>query len=226
MRDDTVTASLQDALPPEEMVREIDFRLLNGDLAAADDLTGYALPRLLEHVERIYPSLRGDSELEACVLETLRDHYRDPFWWGGAGMANLWDCLRLGAESAAGHLLLRGKDATSPREAPETASAARATAPEWLENSPALAARAAAYFSQQPECLGYWLTAYRAARAMEPAALASELGCSLETLHHLLLCLRPHEDRLGQETVALAARYGIQANRLGAIFLEAWERRA
>lgn len=86
---------------------------------------------------------------------------------------------------------------------------------------PALAARAAAYFSQQPEFLGYWLEGYRAAEGLEPPALARWLGCSLDTLRHLALCLRPRRERLEADVAGLAARYGVDPGRLADAFRQA-----
>jgi hypothetical protein len=85
----------------------------------------------------------------------------------------------------------------------------------------ALAARAAAYFSQRREFLGYWLEAYRAAAGLEPAALARWLGCSVDTLSHLALCLRPREERLESDVAGLAARYGVHPDRLADALLPA-----
>jgi hypothetical protein len=163
-----------------------------------------------------HPALRGDPGLEGCVLETLREHYRDPFWWGGAGLECLWDYLRVSAEVGAAHLGRRREHAPLPAET------SKRQAPRGKpEMDAAMAARAAAFFSRQPECLGYWLEAYCEAQAIEPAALASELGCTLALLHRLALCLRPHEDRLREEAAVLGARYGVDAGRLEAVFLHA-----
>src|SRR5262245_26583667 len=84
--------------------------------------------------------------------------------------------------------------------------------PEPLD--PALLARAARYFSGRPEFLGYWLELYRQTKGLELPALARVLDCSLETLQHLALCLRPRPERLSQDTAELAARYRIDPHRL------------
>ncbi len=85
----------------------------------------------------------------------------------------------------------------------------------------ALLARAAAFFSAQPDFLGYWLEVYRERGDVEPAGLARELGCSLETLLQLALCRRPRQDRLYEDTRELAERYGVDQDRLTDLLLDA-----
>ncbi|HTE17224.1 MAG TPA: hypothetical protein VK689_02455 [Armatimonadota bacterium] len=74
--------------------------------------------------------------------------------------------------------------------------------------------RAGAFFSRRPEFLGYWLDLYRESEDIEVPALARILGCTMDTVAHLALCLRPRPEQLWEDTAELAERYGIDQDRL------------
>src|SRR5439155_16690260 len=84
---------------------------------------------------------------------------------------------------------------------------------------PGLLRRTARRCSTRPEFLGYWLDLYRETEDLEPAALARHLGCAVEALDELALCLRPLPERRARELAGLAARFGLDAKRLAAVLL-------
>jgi DNA-binding transcriptional regulator YdaS (Cro superfamily) len=86
---------------------------------------------------------------------------------------------------------------------------------------PRLLAGAARYCSGRPEFLGYWLDLYRETEGLEAAALARHLGCEVEVLDQLALCLRPVPERRAQAMERLAARFGVDRKRLAAVLLQA-----
>ena len=47
------------------------------------------------------------------------------------------------------------------------------------------------------------------------AVLAGRLGCSLETLEHLCLCLAPRSETFVDDVAELAERYGVDGENLG-----------
>lgn len=87
-------------------------------------------------------------------------------------------------------------------------------ADESSASAAALLRRSAAFFSQEPDFLGYWLELYRDAEELTPAALARVLQCDVDLLPHLALCLRPRAEQLWEDTAELAERFGIDQDRL------------
>lgn len=99
---------------------------------------------------------------------------------------------------------------------------------EWPEGPPespwerrAAERRAALFFSQQPEFLGYWLELYREAEALSPTALARSLGCEPDVLPQLSLCFRPRAELLWEDTLRLAERFGLNQHALCNLLLDA-----
>lgn len=90
---------------------------------------------------------------------------------------------------------------------------------------PARAGRIARRCSQQPEFLGYWLDLFREGEGLSVAALARHLGCPLESLDDLAMCLKPAGDQLAAGTLRLATRFGVDRKRLLSVILQAetWE---
>src|SRR5579872_5973166 len=88
--------------------------------------------------------------------------------------------------------------------------------------SPDELARAAAFFATQPEFLGYWLERYAEEEQMETATLARLLGCSVEGLFRIKLCLTPRRERLESDVGEIAERFAVDLNRLADVLLAVW----
>lgn len=58
--------------------------------------------------------------------------------------------------------------------------------------------------------LGYAFARYRALEGCSEAALAAELGCTLETLQWMSLCRRPLSEALSGQASAIAERFSVE----------------
>jgi hypothetical protein len=81
--------------------------------------------------------------------------------------------------------------------------------------------RAATFFSEHPDFLGYWLAKYRESAGTEPPAQARLLGCNVEALQQLAVCLCPREESLLADTAELSQRFGVDQDRLADMLLHA-----
>jgi len=86
---------------------------------------------------------------------------------------------------------------------------------------PAWTARLARRCSEQPEFLGYWLELYRETEGLSATGLARHLGCDLQAMDQLALCLRPRPERRAVDLERLATRFGADRKRLAAVLLQA-----
>jgi hypothetical protein len=74
--------------------------------------------------------------------------------------------------------------------------------PVWL-------GRAVRHSHGEPRMLGHVLARYRQLEGCSEETLAGELGCTLEALQWLSLCLRPEEAAFKEQTSAIAERFSV-----------------
>lgn len=87
--------------------------------------------------------------------------------------------------------------------------------------TPDQVARAAARFAVEPIMAAYWLRLDREATGTNEEAQAAELGCSLETLHHLCLCGRVREHYWHEDVQEISEHLTIDAARLNTVMRRA-----
>ena len=73
--------------------------------------------------------------------------------------------------------------------------------------TPTSTARAAAYYSAHPEFLGHQFDALMEREGLTEEDLATRLGCTVDTLHHLAVCRRI---RHAGDALELEVRYGVR----------------
>jgi hypothetical protein len=84
------------------------------------------------------------------------------------------------------------------------------TQPSWLKT-------AARRSVEHAWMLGHVFEKYRQFENKSPEELATQLGCSLETLAWLSLCRRPDEERFAEDLSVIAERFNVDPNGLAEI---------
>ncbi len=84
------------------------------------------------------------------------------------------------------------------------------TGPDWLK-------RAAQRSVEEDWMLGQTFERYRELEGYSPEQLATQLGCTVESLQWLSLCRRPEGDSFAEHVLLIARRFALDASRLGAV---------